>query len=219
MEEYVNSIILGDCLEFMRKLPDKCVDLVLTDPPYGIGVGKSLAAWKGVRANQHGYTAKAWDESIPGKEYFAEMLRVSKHQIIWGGNYFTDRLPNSSCWLVWNKLNGENDFADCELAFTSFKKAVRLFEFRWQGMLQGDMKHKEARVHPTQKPVPLFLWCLEQYSKPGDIVLDPFSGSGTTAIAAHRLGRRFICVEKDEEYHAASVERLRKEREQLLFQF
>lgn len=219
MEEYVNSIILGDCLEFMRKLPDKCIDLVLTDPPYGIGVGKSQSEWKGVCAKQRGYTAKTWDEAIPSKEYFAEMTRVSKNQIIWGGNYFTDRLPNSSCWLVWNKLNGENDFADCELAFTSFKKAVRLFEFRWQGMLQGDMKHKEARVHPTQKPVPLFSWCLEQYSKPGDIVLDPFSGSGTTAIAAHRLGRRFICVEKDAEYHAASVERLRKEREQLLLQF
>lgn len=215
----MNEIILGDCLDYMRTLPDKSIDLILTDPPYGIGASMRVKEWKGVRAKQRDYACKDWDLAAPSKEYFEEMRRVSKNQIIWGGNYFAEHLGNSPCWIVWNKMNGANDFADCELAWTSFKGAVRLFEYVWQGMRQGDMKNKEDRVHPTQKPVPLFLWLQEKYSEPGQTVLDPFSGSGTTAIAAHRLGRQFVCVERDAEYHAASVERLRKEREQLLFQF
>ena len=132
-----------------------------------------------------------------------------------GGNYFCENLSNSSCWLVWDKVTGGNCYADCELAYTSFKSAVRLFTFMWKGMFQENMKEKEERIHPTQKPLPLFQWCLENYSKEGDLVLDCFSGSGTTAVACHNLNRRFICIEKDPEYHAASVERLNREQAQM----
>lgn len=215
----MNEIILGDCLDYMRTLPDKCFDLVLTDPPYGIGEANGKNKSRGYLDPARDYGKKDWDAAAPSKEYFDEMRRVSKNQIIFGGNYFAEYLTNSPCWIAWNKLNGASDFADCELAWTSFKSAVRLFEYQWNGMLQGEKKYKEERLHPTQKPLPLFLWLLEKYSTPGQTVLDPFSGSGTTAIAAHRLGRQFVCVEKDAEYYEASVERLRKEREQLLFNF
>lgn len=117
--------------------------------------------------------------------------------------------------LVWDKNNGNNDFADCELAWTSFKSAVRKFKYTWNGMLQENMKHKEIRVHPTQKPLALFEWCLQNYSKEGDLVLDCFSGSGTTAVACHNLKRRFICIEKDYDYWKVSCERLERVQEQL----
>lgn len=164
------------------------------------------------------YEIKDWDSEIPHKEIFEEIFRVSKNQIIWGGNYFAEFLKNSSCWLVWDKLTGENLYADCELAYTNFEKAVRKFTFLWKGMLQQDMKNKELRIHPTQKPVQLFQWCLQNYSKEGDLVLDCFSGSGTTAIACYNLKRRFICIEKDFDYWKASCKRLEDhQRQGILF--
>ncbi len=213
MNELINKIHIGDCLELMRKLPDNSIDLILTDPPYGIGADKRAASnggkkWGRAVAPHREYRHTNWDEKIPDAEVFAEMFRVSKHQIIWGGNYFIEHLKNSPCWLVWNKDNGTNYFSDCEMAWTSFPSAVRMFTYRWNGMLQGNTKDKEDRIHPTQKPLPLFRWCIEKYSGPGDIVLDCYSGSGTTAVACSETDRRFICVEKDPEYHAASIGRL-----------
>lgn len=213
------EIIQGDCLTVMKRFPDRYFDLVLTDPPYGLGMdvnmhrqantrpGKS-AAYKG----NYGFTN--WDNSIPGKEYFNEIFRVSKNQIIWGGNYFVEYLTNSPCWLVWDKNNGSNKFADCELAWTSFKSAVRIKKYTWHGMIQEDMKNKEVRYHPTQKPVALMRWCIQNYSKEGDKILDPFAGSGSTLRAAKDLSRDGIGIEINPDY--IDIVRLREKQEVLL---
>ena len=216
-----NTIHLGDSLDLMRLIPDKSVDLVLTDPPYGIGEGQKKVnsrvrdkkKWANAKAPQYG--GGAWDKTAPSKEYFDEIFRISKNQIIWGGNYFVEHLNRSSGWLVWWKKREDeiNDFSDAELAYTSFNKGVRVFHQPWIGF--GFINAGESKIHPTQKSLKLFQWCLERYSQPNDLILDPFSGSGTTAIAAHNLGRRFICIEKDEDYHAASVQRLKDTQAQL----
>ena len=225
-DDYINKVIQGDCLEIMRGMPDKSVDLVLTDPPYGINVGgKSRERERervivGIAAipfgnkgrNKRIVAPKSYtgfdDTRIPSAEIFEEMRRVSKNQIIFGGNYFTVHLPSSSCWSVWDKDNAESFFADCELAWTSFNTAVRKVKWRWFGMLQGDMKNKEERVHPTQKPVPVMSWILENYSEKNQTILDPFLGSGTTAVAAKALNRNFIGIEISEKYCAIARERL-----------
>lgn len=201
-----NTIHLGDCLDLMRLIPDKSIDLVLTDPPYGIGMDGGNVGYKGF----NNFEKKEWDKTTPPKEYFDEIFRVSKNQIIWGGNYFG--LPASRCWLIWDKGEGfyNRTYAEAELAWTGMDSNVKIFKH--DPLAKGDYKGKE---HPTQKPVKLFQWCLERYSQPSDLILDPFSGSGTTAIAAHNLGRRFICIEKDEDYHAASVQRLKDTQAQL----
>ena len=213
----IDRIYCGDCLDFMREMPDKGVDLVLTDPPYGIGeaAGKNLSRQGYGLAGAKDYGNLDWDNARVSDDVVSQMCRVSKNQIVFGGNYYADLLDPTSCWLVWDKDNGENDFADCELAWTSFKTAVRKFKWRWNGMLQEDMRHKEERIHPTQKPVPLFMQILEKYSKPGDLVLDPFLGSGTTAIACLRTGRHFIGIEKHEPYFIMAQERIDKERAQV----
>ena len=219
LEELEGSIINADCMDILRELPDKSVDLVLTDPPYGIGADKMLAKKSGrtdgkAKAKCTFFENKGWDKSIPPRSVFDEIFRVSKNQIIFGGNYFAEYLPNSPCWLVWDKLNGTTDFADAELAYTGFESPVRIYQFLWNGMLQQNMKKKEKRIHPTQKPVDLFGKILRDYSEDGALILDPFSGSGTTALAARILKRRFICIEKDEEYWRASVERLEEAKRQ-----
>lgn len=230
MDRWLNKIILGDCLDVMREMPDKCVDLVLTDPPYGIKVGGAKPFGKVGRAKPFGKvdggnplgretTGKVKgaiaptefllfdDSKTPSQEIFDEMMRVSKNQIIFGGNYF--QLPPSPCWLVWDKQTTGN-FADCELAWTSFKTAVRKFKYTWNGLLQEDMKNKEQRIHPTQKPITLFEWILKLYSKPGDIILDPFLGSGTTVAACINLERKYIGIEISPDYVLASQKRIEK---------
>ena len=207
-----------DCLNVMRLMDDKSVDLILTDPPYGIGEAAGKNKSRGNMAVAKDYGDLEWDNAIPSKAYFDEIMRVSKHQVIFGGNYFVEHLRNSSCWIVWDKDNGENDFADCELAWCSFSSAVRRLKLRWNGMLQQDMKNKEHRIHPTQKPVRLFEWILEKYAEPGWKIMDPFLGSGSTAIAANRLGFDFIGVEKEPSYFEAALERIPRETaQQLLF--
>lgn len=203
----INKIYNADCMDILKELPDKCIDLVLTDPPYGINIAKNGKVGGRKLSKVKDYGKKNWDNKIPNKSYFDEILRISKNAIIFGGNYFVENLTNSSCWIVWDKNNTGN-FADCELAWTNFKTAVRKYKWTWNGMLQQDMKNKEIREHPTQKPLKLFEMILNDYSKEGDLVLDCFSGSGTTAVACHNLKRRFICIEKDYDYWKASVERL-----------
>lgn len=154
VSELENRIINADCLDILRQLPDKCIDLILTDPPYGIGAcnknftrqGKQTGKSKCVSGVK--YKVANWDDAIPQKEIFKEIFRVSKNQIIWGGNYFVEHLKNSSCWIVWDKVTGNNLYADCELAYASFPTAVRLFTYMWKGMLQENMKEKEVRIHP-----------------------------------------------------------------------
>jgi len=188
----------ADCIDVMRDMPDNSADLILTDPPYGIGESKEKNLSRGKLTTPTNYGHYEWDDKPMTNEQKDECLRVSRNQIFFGGNYF--ELPPSPCWIVWDKDNGKSDFADCELAWTSFKTAVRIFKWRWQGMLQEDMKHKEVRVHPTQKPVPLMEWIIANYSNPNDLIFDGFMGSGSTGVAAMKLNRRFIGVELSEEY-------------------
>ena len=215
LKNYENKILNMDCIDFLKNCPDNYFDLCCCDPPYGIGEAAGKNKSRGNKAIAKDYGNKDWDKSIPEKEIFNEILRVSKHQIIFGGNYFVEYLHNSPCWLVWDKNNGANDFADCELAWTNFKSAVRKYLWTWNGMLQHDMKNKDVRIHPTQKPLKLFEMILSDYSNENDLILDCFSGSGTTAIACHNLKRRFICIERDTDYYNASVERLKDAQSQL----
>ena len=157
-----------DCMEYMRQFPDNFFDLAVVDPPYGIGEDGAKNHSRSKLAKAKEYTPKKWDSSAPDSSYLNELIRVSKNQIIWGANHFISRIPiDSSCWIVWDKQNGNNDFADCELAWTSFSKAVRKFVFQWAGMLQGNMKHKEIRIHPTQKPVALYAWIFKNFARGG----------------------------------------------------
>jgi len=202
------NLNLGDCLEAMKAMPDNAYDLAIVDPPYGIGEDGGTNGTRGKMAKSKVYASKGWDKEPPSFEYFNELKRVSKNQIIWGANHFIDRFPyKSSCWVVWNKDNGATDFADCELAYTSFKTAVRMFTWKWQGMLQQDMKNKEQRIHPTQKPVKLYEWLLDNYAKEGDRIIDTHLGSGSIAIACHNRGFSLDAWEIDAEYHAAAVKR------------
>jgi site-specific DNA-methyltransferase (adenine-specific) len=202
-----------DCLEYMRTLPDKAFQLAIADPPYGIGEDGKKNHSRGNAAPPTLYTPKDWDKSAPEKDFFKELCRVTKHQIIWGANHFIENLPrqNASCWIVWDKENGENDFADCELAWTSLPCSVRRFRFRWAGMLQGDMANKEIRIHPTQKPVALYAWILTKFAKQGDTIFDPMMGSQSSRIAANRLGFDYVGCEIDKEYFDKGCERFEKQ--------
>lgn len=217
VEEITNKIINDDCINILKQLPDKSIDLVLTDPPYGIGESEKNNSSRSKLAQAKNYGKKDWDNKIPEKIYFDEMLRVSKSAIIFGGNYFVKYLSNSPCWIVWNKNNGNNDFADCELAWTNFKTAVRKYDWTWNGMLQQNMKNKDIRIHPTQKPLGLFEKILLDYSNENDLILDCFSGSGTTAVACYNTNRNFICIEKDKEYYEKSIKRLDEVKSQIRF--
>ncbi len=196
-----------DCMEGMRRYPDKYFDLAVCDPPYGIMQGGEKNYTRSKLAESKKYHAFN-DEKPPDAAYFEELRRVSKNQIIFGANNFGN-MPPSSCWLVWDKQNGENDFADAELAYTSFDTAVRVFRFRWQGMLQGDMKQKETRIHPTQKPVALYEWILARYAKAGDKLLDTHVGSGSSIIAAVRGGFDIVGFEIDKTFYDLAAERIK----------
>jgi site-specific DNA-methyltransferase (adenine-specific) len=205
-----------DNMEFMAGLPDKAFDLAIVDPPYGIGENGDRNASRGKLAVAQDYKAFAGgDREAPPVEYFNELQRVSYNQIVWGANHFIDRIAKpSSCWVVWDKVTGNSDFADSELAWTSFKTAVRNFRFQWSGMLQGDMKNKEARIHPTQKPVKLYEWLLTNYAKPGQRILDTHGGSMSIAIACHNLGYDLTLCELDEDYYKAGVARFEQHKAQ-----
>ena len=204
------NITNEDNMLLMARYPDKHFDLAIVDPPYGIGESSNDNKSRSKLGKSKDYGLKTWDDSAPNKEYFIELKRVSKNVIIWGANHFIENIPNSnsSCWIVWDKQNGDNDFADCELAYCSFKTAVRKIEFRWHGMLQGDMKNKEVRIHPTQKPVALYKWILDKYAKPNDKILDTHLGSGSIAIACHDYGFDLTACELDIDYYNSSLKRI-----------
>jgi site-specific DNA-methyltransferase (adenine-specific) len=206
-----------DCMEYMRQFPDKHFELAVVDPPYGIGQDGSNNKSRSKLAKAKNYKGFAGnDTQAPSPEYFQELQRVSKNQIIWGANHFIENIcKNSSCWIVWDKDNGKADFADCELAYTSFKTAVRVFKFRWQGMLQQNMKDKEHRIHPTQKPIALYKWLLLNYVKPGDKILDTHLGSGSSRIAAYDMGFDFYATELDKDYFNAQEKRFQNFKSQL----
>lgn len=188
-----------DCIEFMKTKPDNYYDLAIVDPPYGINMdGGKIGGNNCGKAKD--YTQKDWDKEPPSLEYFKELMRVSKNQIVWGANHFISRMPfDSSCWLIWDKDNSGN-FADCEMAWTSFNTAVRKYKFRWNGMLQQNMKNKEVRIHPTQKPKDLYRWILKNYAKPNDKILDTHGGSMSISIACDMEGFDLDVTEIDSEY-------------------
>lgn len=201
-----------DCLEAMKATPDDFYSLAICDPPYGIGESGDKNHTRGLLAVSKNYKAFSGNDiEPPSLEYFTELRRISRNQIIWGANHFIERIgTNSPCWIVWDKDNGMTDFADCELAWTSFRTAVRRFKFKWQGMLQGNMANKEERIHPTQKPVALYKWLLQNYAKQGDTILDTHLGSGSSRIAAYDLGFDFTGYELDCEYWSAAEERFQR---------
>jgi site-specific DNA-methyltransferase (adenine-specific) len=203
--EYYNI----DCMELMEKYPDKHFDLAIVDPPYGIREDGHRENNRSKLAKSKNYHKALWDFPRPDYKYFRELFRVSKNQFIWGANNYPEYLKQSSCWIVWDKDNSGN-FADCELAYGSFKTAVRRFKYRWNGMLQEDMKNKEIRIHPTQKPVALYKWLLSNYAKQGDLILDTHVGSASSLIACEDMGFKYVACELDKEYYSQSIERLTK---------
>jgi len=193
------TLYLGDCLEVMPALGN--VDAVVTDPPYGIGADEAAAKNKGKWGWKY-YGESEWDRFRPSSEIFATIKMQSKEQIVWGGNYFTDMLPPTMRWLVWDK--GQRDFslADCEFAWTSQQKAARVFNYaRAKALLDG-------KEHPTQKPVALMEWCLG-FLPDAKTILDPFMGSGTTLVACAKLGRKGIGIELDPDYFEIACKRVR----------
>ena len=211
-----------DCMALMARYPDKHFDLAIVDPPYGIGADKAQnnAAKQRIAANGTSkagrgwklYKETEWDENAPSADYFAELFRVSKNQIIWGANYYPQHLPPSMGWIFWDK--GQRDFslADGELAFSSFDRALRVFTYaRGAALAEGE------RIHPTQKPVALYRWLLANYAKPGQRILDTHLGSGSHAIAAHYFGAHLTACEIDADYFAAATARIQRETAQTTF--
>jgi len=205
----------GDCMDFLRSVPDGAYDVAIVDPPYFNGPNKTGYYGKGysnlgVQRAKHYVTLPVWE--VPGTEYFQELRRVSRHQIIWGANHFASVFDSSGPgWIVWDKLNGESSFADAELAYSSFDKAVRVFRYVWNGMHQGqyggNKALNEARIHPTQKPVALYEWLMLKYCRGGQHILDTHLGSGSIAIAAMNCGLRLDGVELDPVMFGAAVAR------------
>jgi site-specific DNA-methyltransferase (adenine-specific)/modification methylase len=194
------TLYLGDCAKVLSMI-DK-VDAVITDPPYGINENSKKVASRGNMAIPKDYGHFDWDKSPPPDELIELIRTKGKYQAFFGGNYFT--LPPTSCWLVWDKLNGDNDFADCELAWTNWHKAVRRLQWRWNGMIrQGN----EERYHPTQKPLEVMKWVIELCPK-SDTILDPFMGSGTTGVAAIQFGKKFIGIEREAKYFDIACKRI-----------
>ena len=207
------TIYHGDCRDILPLIPAGSVDLVLTDPPHGIGADRNLRANK-----QHGaavapsrdYGDGRWDAATPDADTMRLVVDSAPLSIIWDGNYFG--LAPAAKWLVWDKDNGNNGYADCELAWSNLNGAIRRLRYRWMGMLQehGGI-HKEERVHPTQKPVPVIVWAINQAPQTVESILDPFMGSGTTLVAAKQLGRRAIGIEIEEKYCEIAAKRLSQE--------
>lgn len=194
------TLYLGDCMDILPTLGS--VDAVITDPPYGINENSKKVASRGKLAAPKDYGDFDWDKAPPPDALIELMRTKGENQAFFGGNYFT--LPPTSCWLVWDKLNGDNDFADCELAWTNWPKAVRRLQWRWNGMIrQGN----EERYHPTQKPLEVMKWVIELCPK-ADTILDPFMGSGTTGVAAIQLGRKFIGIEREPKYFDIACQRI-----------
>jgi site-specific DNA-methyltransferase (adenine-specific) len=222
--EIKTDIVIGDLIEIgnhrllcgdstdsdavARLMNGEKADMVFTDPPYGINVGNQSQGKGGGIAKKIDYGVNDWDKQIP-YDAINLSLAICDNVILWGANYYADKLPPSSCWIVWDKDNGDTDFADCELAWTSYSKSVKKFKWKWMGMIQEDMKNKEKRVHPTQKPVALASWAFNEF-KAGNNILDLFLGSGSTMVAAHQLNRKCYGMELDPKYCQVILDRMHK---------
>ena len=208
-----------DNMLMMARYPDNYFDLAIVDPPYGIDIHKMsyTQSTKGGVAKRKDYSSVGdWDSNTPDNKYYSELFRTSKNQIIWGGNYFN--LPLTKSWVIWDKRTEakySNDFADCEMAWTSFNKPAKIFRWLWSGMMQQDMKNKEVRIHPTQKPVKLYEWLLMNYAKEGDKIIDTHRGSASLDIACHNLGFDLWTCELDTDYFDDGNKRLKQHQQQL----
>ena len=207
-----------DNMELMARYEDNYFDLAIVDPPYGIGFGEFNRTNKDSNGNRYKankYKQGNWDDSIPTDDYFLELKRVSKNQIIWGGNYFPF-LWKKGCkgFIFWFKDNPVPNFSDGELAYTSFNKVAKQFNYRYYGNLEGNTSAKE-KYHPTQKPVALYEWLLMNYAKEGDKILDTHLGSGSIAIACHNLGYDLTACELDKEYYEAAIKRIEQHKAQI----
>lgn len=198
-----------DCIEGMKQYPDNYFELAIVDPPYGIGANK-MTLGNGKKKIFRGNND--WDLNIPSQDYWSELFRCSKNQIVWGGNYMTEYLKPTSSWIFWDKGTGENDFADGELAWTSLGGALRKVSKTWVG---ANAKDGLERIHPTQKPIYLYKWILTKWGKEGDKILDTHLGSGSSRIAAYDLGFDFTGFELDEDYFKASEKRFKQHTDQL----
>lgn len=212
----ISEVYNEDCLIGMKRYPDKYFELAIVDPPYGIGEDGRNNHTRGVLCNSKDYKSKSrYDNEIPSTEYFKELKRVSVNQIIWGGNYFIEHLDSTPCFIVWDKENGENDFADCELAWSSFNTAVRKVNIKWHGMLQHDMLNKEERIHPNHKPIKLYKWILINYAKEGNKIIDTHMGSQSSRIAAFNMGFDYYGWEIDKEYFDKGNKRFKEQTMQM----
>lgn len=227
MKYGIINIYNRDCMEAMRKMPDKCYDLAIVDPPYFSG--PEIRAFYGSKISKIGVNRlykKSYAWTVPDSEYFHELVRVSKKYIVWGCNYYDFKFHSGR--IVWDKCNDTSDYSDCEIAATNVFDHVRIFRFMWNGMLQGSPEDgrkmqgnktlNEKRIHPTQKPVQLYKWTLQKYAKPGDNIIDTHLGSGSSAIACHELGFDLDGFEIDEDYFNAASKRLKDHQSQLKLQ-
>ena len=219
-----SEVYLEDCVKALKRFNDNHFDLAIVDPPYGIGADKAqnntaLSRIKAEGKSKAGrgwklYHETNWDNETPTAEYWAELFRVSKNQIVWGGNYFTEYLPPKMGWILWDK--GQRDFslADGELAWTSFDKALRIFEMS-RGKALAKNNEQGGRFHPTQKPEMLYDWILKNYAKEGNLILDTHLGSGSSRIAAYKGGFNFVGFEIDQEYYEKQEKRFNDFKSQL----
>ena len=200
----------SDCLEAMKEMSDNQFDLAIVDPPYGICSEQGYGQFNNKKTHN---TKKKWDKAVPTQKYFTELMRVSKNQIIWGGNYF--QLPPTRCFIVWDKLQQGKNFSDCELAWTSFDKIAKIHKLRYLAPYECSVNNTIKRIHPTQKRVKLYQWLLMNYAKEGDKILDTHLGSGSIAIACHNLGYDLTGYEIDKEYFEAAKKRIEQHKIQL----
>ncbi len=213
------ELLTMDCMLYMKRCGDKQFDLAIVDPPYGIGIHKMNFTQnrKGGLAKRGDYSSVGdWDKKIPEQEYWNELMRISKNQIIWGGNYFP--LPQSRGWIFWDKRTEDKynvDFADGELAWTTFDRPIRSFRWLWNGMLQQNMKNKQARIHPTEKPKALYEWLLMNYAKNGNKIIDTHLGSGSIAMACWNMKYDLVGMDINTTYVKAAQKRLDAYKKQL----
>ena len=208
------NIIHGDSQKAMESMSENKYQLSICDPPYGIGADKKNSTtnqYNKSAAFRRSYGNQNWDESIPDELYFNELKRVSKNQIIWGANYF----GLSGGYIYWNKLVDMPTYSDGELAYCSMINSIKMFTFRWNGMFQGNMKNKEIKCHPTQKPVALYKWLLKKYAKPGDKIFDSHGGSMSHAIACIDMGFDLDICEIDDDYYNSAIDRIKRHLNQL----
>lgn len=210
----ISEVFLMDCMEGMKQYPDNHFDLAIVDVPYTDNYDSMKRISVSNKGKAGDYRYNSLSNAKPTKEYWDELERVSKNQIVWGANYLIEYLNSTPCVIVWDKNNSGN-FADCEIALATFTTGAKIFKYTWNGMIQQNMKNKEHRIHPTQKPVKLYEWLLTNYANEGDKILDTHVGSGSSRIACHKMGYDFTGYEIDEEYWNGQELRFKKYKSQL----